>query len=173
MPFASWCLSLALVLLPQSAPTQVPTRDAILAASRTIITNARYATVVTMAGAAEPDARIIDPFAPEADLTIWFATKASSRKVQQLAQDSRVTLLYFDAATKGYVTLKGRAALVRDPKEKSARWKEDWAGMYTNKNLGDDYRLVRVVPDTLEVVSMALGMINDPATWRPVTLKLK
>ena len=150
-----------------------PNRDAILAASRTIISNARYATMVTMAGAGAPDARIVDPFAPETDFTIWVATNANSRKAAQLVKDPRVTLVYFDAANKGYVTLKGTAALVRDAKEKSAHWKEQWAGMYKNKNLGDDYLLVRIVPDTLEVVSVALGMINDPATWRPVTLKLR
>jgi general stress protein 26 len=166
-----WCLGVTLFLLP--APAQAPARAAILAASRTIISNARYATLVTLAGDAPADARIVDPFAPEADLTIWIATNATSRKVQQLARDSRVTLLYFDAATKGYVTLKGRAVLVRDPIEKSARWKDDWAGMYKDKNRGNDYLLVKIVPDTLEVVSVALGMINDPATWRPVTLKLR
>jgi general stress protein 26 len=173
MPFAAWCLSLALLLLPQTTPAAPPTRDAIIKASRTIITNARYATFVTVAGVGAPNARVVDPFAPEADLTIWFATNPSSRKVQELAKDPHVTLLYFDAANKGYVTVRGTATLVRDPQEKSTRWKEDWAGMYKDKNRGDDYLLVKVVPDTLEVVSVALGMINDAATWRPVTLKLR
>lgn len=172
MPIAAWCLSVVLALLPQSAAQKTPDRAAILAASRTIITNARYATFVTTAGA-DADARIIDPFTPDADLTIWFATNPSSRKVQQITRNPRVTLVYFDAAAKGYVTLKGTATLVRDAKEKSARWKDDWAGMYKDKNHGDDYLLVRVVPDTLEVVSVALGMINDATTWRPVTLKLR
>lgn len=176
MPVVSWFFSLLLLASPQSAPAsppQLPGRDAILAASRTIIANAHYATLVTMAGAGQPDARIVDPFLPEADFTIWVATNAASRKAAQLAQDSRVTLVYFDEAGKGYVTLKGTAALVRDTKEKSAHWKDQWAGMYKNKNMGDDYLLVRITPDTLEVVSVALGMVNDPATWRPVTLKLK
>lgn len=173
MPLATWCLSLALFLLPQTAPPAAPTRDAIIKASRAIIANARYATFVTTAGVGAPNARIVDPFTPEADLTIWFATNPTSRKVQELAKDPHVTLVYFDAANRGYVTLKGTATLVRDPKEKSVRWKDDWAGMYKDKNRGDDYLLVKIVPDTLEVVSVALGMINDAATWRPVTLKLR
>ena len=173
MPLATWCLSFVLLLLPQAAPPPAPTRDAILKASRTIIANARYATLATTSAAAGSDARIIDPFTPGDDFTVWFATNATSRKVQQLRADPRVTLLYFDAANKGYVTLKGTATLVRDPKEKAARWKDEWAGMYATNNLGDDYLLVRIAPETLEVVSVALGMNNDPATWRPVTLKLK
>jgi general stress protein 26 len=162
-----------LCLPPQTPAPKAPSRDAILTASRTIISSARYATFVTAGGAAGADARIIDPFAPEADFTIWFATTPASRKVQQLTVDSRVTLLYFDTPNKGYVTLKGKATLVRDPQAKAARWKDDWAGMYKDMNRGEDYLLVKIVPDTLEVVSVALGMINDAATWRPVTLKLR
>lgn len=175
MTIAAWCLSLALSLLPHAhQQATAPGRDAILTASRTIIKNARYATLVTAsAEQGSPDARIIDPFDPEADLTIWFATNPKSRKVQELAKDPHVTLLYFDAPTKGYVTLKGTATLVRDAGAKAARWKDDWMGMYADRNRGDDYLLVRVVPDTLEVVSVALHMINDPATWRPVTLRLR
>ena len=177
MTFAAWCLSLAVsFLLPhtlQAQPT-APGRDAILTASRTIITNARYATFVSAALATEaPSARVIDPFAPEADFTIWFATNPKSRKVQEIQKDGRVTLLYFDASSKSYVALKGRATLVRDASEKATRWKDDWKGMYANQNHGEDYLLVKFVPDTLEVTSVALNMNNDPATWKPVTLKLR
>ena len=63
--------------------------------------------------------------------------------------------------------------LVRDAQAKAARWKDDWNGMYRDQNRGDDYLLVKVVPDTLEVTSVALHMNNDPATWKPVTLKLR
>jgi len=173
MPLAASCLSFLLLFLPQTPAAKTPDRAAVLAAAHTIITNARYATLVTMAGSSQPDARIVDPFAPDADFTIWVATNASSRKVQQLRADSRVTLSYFDAANKGYVTLKGTSTLVRDPTEKAVHWKTEWAGMYKDNNRGDDYLLVRIVPETLEVVSVALGMINDPATWRPVTLTFK
>ena len=106
-------------------------------------------------------------------MTIWFATNPRSRKVQEIQTDARVTLLYFDATTKSYVALKGKATLVRDAVEKAKRWKDDWNGMYKDRNRGDDYLLVKVVPDTLEVTSVALQMNNDPATWKPVTLKLR
>jgi general stress protein 26 len=164
---------LSLFLVWPAAPAQAPSREAILTASRTIISGARYATLVTVGAAGAPDARIVDPFAPESDFTIWFATNAASRKVTELARDPRVTLLYFDAPNKGYVTVKGTAALVRDAKDKAARWKDEWTGMWKNKNLGDDYVLVRVTPETLEVVSVALGMVNDPVTWKPVTLQFR
>jgi general stress protein 26 len=174
MPLIIWCLSLFLVTAPQAQATnQPPSRDKILSASHQIVANARYATLVTVNGASQPDARIIDPFAPEYDWTIWFATNAASRKVGELKADSRVTLLYFYAPTKGYVTIKGRATLVSDSTEKSKRWKTDWSGMYKKDNQGDDYLLVKVTPESLEVVSVALGMLNDSVTWKPVTITIK
>ncbi len=121
----------------------------------------------------QPQARVVDAFAPEEDLTIWIATKASSRKVGQVAADERVTLLYFDPAAQNYVTVIGTATLVRDPQEKAKHWKEAWAGFYTDKNRGDDYVLIRVTPRRLEIVAAALGMTSDPATWRPVILEFE
>lgn len=165
---------------PQSAQTSTaakaaapPSRSAIVSAAHTIIANARYATLVTASPTTSPDARIVDPFAPEGELTIWFATNAASRKVTELKKDPHVTLLYFDAANKGYVTIKGTATLVTSAAEKKKRWKDEWTGMWAKKNEGDDYVLVRVDPHTIEVVSVALGMNNDPVTWRPVTLTIK
>ena len=156
----------------QPASPVAPTRAAIISATRTIIGHARYATLVTVDASGQPQARIVDPFLPEDDLTIWIATNARSRKVGEIAANGRVTLLYFDANTQSYVTVIGRAGLVRDETEKGARWKEEWATFYKNKNHGDDYLLIRVVPSRLEVVSPALGLLNDPDTWRPVILEL-
>ncbi len=175
MPLLIWVVSALLCLSPQSGSgaAPAPSRDAILTASRTIMANARYATLVTANGANQPDARIVDPFAPEGELTIWFATNTASRKVAELKKDARVTLLYFDTTSKSYVTVKGTARLVVDPAEKKKRWKDEWTGMWKDKNTGDDYLLVRVDVDTLEVVSVSLGMNNDPTTWKPVTLKIR
>jgi general stress protein 26 len=172
----AWCLIAALLLAPAPLWAQAPpppSRDAILQAARTIITNARYANLVTAGGDRSFSARIVDPFPPEGQFTIWFATNAASRKVTEIRRNPRVTMLYFDAANKGYVSVKGTARLVTTPAEKSARWKDDWNGMYTNKNQGSDYVLVRVDVLTMEVVSVALGMINDSLTWKPVTLKIR
>jgi general stress protein 26 len=144
-----------------------PAETAILTAARTVIAQARYATMVTMDAMGEPNARIVDAFAPEEDFTVWVATHRRTRKLVQLAANPRVTLLYFDRANSHYVTLVGTAIVVTDPSEKARRWKDDWADFYQDRNRGDDYVLIRIVPSRLEVVAGSLGMPSDPATWRP------
>ena len=101
-------------------------------------------------------------------MTVWLATKPVTRKVDQIRKNPHVTLFYWDQASMGYVTLIGDATLVDDPAEKAKRWKPEWSEFYSDANRGPDYLLIRVRPLRLEVVSLADGVLNDPATWRPV-----
>lgn len=153
-------------------PSRVPDKAKTLAAARTVIDKARYCALVTVDGDGHPQARIVDPFAPEDDMIVWIATNPSTRKVAQIRTDPRVTLLYFDSTTNSYVTLLGRAALVTDAAEKAKRWKPAWATLYKDANRGDDYLLIRVVPRRAEVLSPANGIMPDATTWRPVTIDL-
>ena len=163
-------LALTLLLPAQASP---PTRDAILSAARTVIGQARYATLVTLDADGHPQARIVDPFAPEDDFTIWIGANAATRKIAQIAANPKATLLYFDQPRQHYVTVIGTAAIVRDPAEKARRFKPEWKAFYKKGSAGDDYVLVKITALRLEVVAESLGMTNDPNTWRPVFLEMK
>lgn len=145
---------------------------AILVAAREVIDSARYATLVSLGPDGHPQARIMDPFSPGPDFTILAATNARSRKAAELAADPRVTLLYFDRAGGSYVTIHGLVELVRDSATRAQFWKEDWAAFYEDRNLGEDYLLIRVRPFRLEISSERHGIRNDAVTWRPVIITL-
>ncbi len=160
------------VSLPQ-AQTGTPPRDAVLKAAREVISAARYATLATIDDlGGYPYTRVVDPFEPEPDFTIWIGTNADSRKVQQIARNPRISLLYFHAPREHYVAIVGSATVVRDPAEKARRFKPEWAAFYKEGSSGEDYVLIKVAPLRLEVVAESLGMKNDPATWQPVTIYL-
>jgi len=163
-------LCLAAPTAAQPAPRAAPDRAKVLEAAREVMQKARYATLVTLGEDGHPQARVVDPFAPEAGLTVWIATSAVTRKVEQVRRDPRVTLLYFEPASEAYVTILGRAEAVSDPAEKARRWKDEWAPFYKDKNRGDDYLLLRVKPIRLEITSEAHGLMNDPQTWLPVII---
>ena len=170
-------LALALVgqtvLLAQGQAQTAPSRAAILEAATDIMRLARYCTLVTLGADGRPQARIVDPFAPEADLTIWIATNPLTRKIQDIRRDPRVTLLYFNQAKSEYVTVLGTARIETDARLKAGRWKAEWAGLYKNDNRGDDYVLLRVQPTRLEVSSVERGLQNDEKTWRPVIVNVR
>jgi general stress protein 26 len=159
-----------LLLAAQAAP---PSREAILTAAREVMGQARYATFVTIDSSGQPHSRIVDPFPPEPDFGIWIGTNAATRKLAQIAGNPRVTLLYFDAPRQHYVSVIGTAMAVRDRVEKTRRFKPEWKTFYRNGAEGDDYVLIKITPSRLEIVAESLGLTNDPATWRPVTLDLK
>ena len=89
---------------PFAQAPKPPASAQLRTAALDIINTARYCTLATIAADGQPQARIVDPFAPEPDLTIWIATNAESRKVDEIRRDPRVTLLYFNAANSEYVT---------------------------------------------------------------------
>jgi general stress protein 26 len=156
---------------------QVPQADTvaraqIIAAAKEIMQASRYCSLITIGSDGQPQARIVDPFPPDSDLTIWIATNPLTRKVQEINRDPRVTLLYFNAATFEYVTVIGSAALDADSLQKAGHWKGAWASLYKNQNRGEDYLLFRVNPSRLEVVSFKRGIRNDPKTWRPVIVDI-
>ena len=156
----------------QITPADTLSRAQVVAAAREIIQAARYCTLVTIGPGGQPEARIVDPFLPDSDLTIWIATNPLTRKVQDIERDPRITLLYFNPATFEYVTVLGTAALDADSLDKAGHWKPEWAGLYRDRNRGADYLLLRIRPSRIEVVSPRRGLRNDPRTWRPVILDL-
>jgi general stress protein 26 len=168
---ASACLLGLALAVAQPAPVPTVDRAKVLSAAREIIGKARYAGLVTLGLDGHPQARVVDPLPPEPDMTVWVATNPLTRKVQQIEKDARVTLFYFDPSGPGYVTLLARAEVVRDPGEKAKRWKQDWAPFYKDAHRGPDFALIRCTPVRLELSSEAHGLLNDPATWRPIAVE--
>lgn len=153
--------------------TQEPSREAIIEAARDIMTLAVNCALVTIGPDGAPQARMMDPFAPEADLVVWMATSRDTRKVAELRADARATLIYFDRDNPGYATLVGRVRLVDDTGEKQSRWKDAWADYYPGGPAGASYLLLEFVPDRLEVVSVEHDVAADPLAWKPAIVEFE
>ncbi len=60
------------------------------------------------------------------DGTLWFLTRSTSEKVDEIQDDTHVTLTFAEPSDSKYVTLKGRASVSQD----RSRIKELWNPMY-------------------------------------------
>lgn len=149
---------------PAAAQTPVP-RDSVLAAARAIMEAARFCALVTLDAEGAPRVRTMDPFPPRDDMTVWLGTDRDSRKVAEIEGDGRVALYYAAPDESGYVSVLGRARLVDDEAEKAARWKPEWEAFYPDR--ASDYLLIEVVPERIEVVDYARGLVGAPGTWEP------
>ena len=168
----SWMLSLLTLatLSPALAqekekPAPVLDRAALIAAAREIMTAQTYCALITIDETGRPQVRTMNPFPPDEDMVVWFATNTRSLKVQQIRKDPRVTLYYADHLNAtGYVALSGKAELTEDMaeilKRKRAYWDQAFPGL---RNLV----LIKVVPERVEVLNYKAGTQANPETWRP------
>jgi len=166
------CMFLALIpfgIYGQNTDANNPTEEKLITAAKEIMAEAGTCVLITLDAESNPMARIMDPFPPESDFTIWFGTKSQSRKVNQIKNNSTVTLYYQDSDASGYVVIHGNAQIVDDPEEKEKRWKDAWEAFYPNNKEG--YVLIKVSPEWLEILSYSRGIVGDPETWQtPVVI---
>ena len=144
---------------------QTEQREKLLQVSKEIMNSANTCALITLDDEGRPRVRAMSPFPPEEDFTVWFGTNTNSRKVAQIKNDSRVTLYYLDNDESGYVMMYGRAELVNENAEKEKRWKREWEAFYPENR--ENYLLIKVVPEWLEVSSAPRGIIGNTVTWQP------
>lgn len=78
------------------------------------------------------------------DGSLWFFTKASSPKVGEIRDDSDVNLSYASPEDHRYISLSGKATIVRDPEKAKELWNPAYR-MWFAQGLDDpDLVLLRV-----------------------------
>lgn len=139
-------------------------------AARQLIDAAKYAAFVTLDASGRPRSRTVQPEAPDSAFTVWFATNPRTRKVIDIGHDGHVVLHYFDPALLGYVSLVGRARVIRDRATKDAHWAKAWDAYYADRDTS--VVLIAVTAERLEVVCTKLGIEGDKGTWLPPSVSL-
>src|SRR5512143_69690 len=172
----AWLLSLLALATPAAAmaqdkpPSPTDDRARLIAAAREIMGAQTYCALITIDETGRPQVRTMNPFPPEDDMAVWFATNTRSRKVREMRRDPRVALYYSDHAKAiGYVQITGHAVLVDDRQEilkrKRAYWDQAFPGLL-------NLVLVKVVPERLDVLNYKAGVQADPETWRTPSIEL-
>ena len=138
--------------------------EKLIIAAREIMEASGTCALITLDEELIPMVRIMDPFPPENDFTVWFGTKAESRKVNQILNNPDVSLYYQDSDASGYVVIHGKAQIIDDQIEKQKRWKDAWEDFYPNKREG--YLLIKVSPEWMEILSVTRGINGDQKTWQ-------
>jgi general stress protein 26 len=163
-------LAPCVALAQDKPPSPADERTRLIAAAREIIGAQTYCALVTIDETGRPQVRTMNPFPPEEDMTVWFATNTRSRKVREMRRDPRVALYYSDHKNAiGYVQITGRAVLVDDMQEilkrKRAYWDQAFPGL-------ENIVLIKVVPERLDVLDYKAGLQVDPDTWRTPSIEL-
>ncbi|XOV88220.1 MAG: pyridoxamine 5'-phosphate oxidase family protein [Pseudomonadota bacterium] len=136
----------------------------ILGLARETMARVPYPALITLDEQGQPRARTVEAFSPDENFVVWIATRPNTRKVAQIRQHNRVTLYYFDAERRNYVTIMGQARLVDDDQVKARmRRSTDTDRLYPA--FPEDYLLIEVTPHRLE--GILPGYRGDPDNWAP------
>jgi general stress protein 26 len=146
------------------------TTEQLLDAARATIKGAEFCFFVTIGTDGRPNARLMQPFDPEPNLTIWFGASPSSRKIKDLERGNQVTLAFYDAAETAYLTVGGTATVVDDLDSRRKYWRVFWNDIYPGGPEGDDYVLIKVVPDRLEMMNFTQKTMARPYGLSPTKL---
>jgi general stress protein 26 len=163
--------SLALAADPPVGPPKSPDRAAVIAAAREFMATQKYCALITLDETGRPTVRTMNPFPPDEDMSVWFATKDITRKLKQITRDPRVTVYYSDhQQASGYVAITGRAELINDMAVIKQRWREYWTTAFPDPK---SIVLIKVVPERLDVLYYKKGMLGDSVTWRTPSVELQ
>ena len=160
-----WAIFLLLSVTPEQIHAQGSVnRDTLLLAAREIINETTYCALVTIDSTGQPQVRTMNPFPIGDELIIWFATSRKSRKVREINNNPKVCVYYADHKTAiGYVNITGKAEVI-DDKGLLIKMKRDyWEGMPDWQSI---FVLIKIIPETIEVINYKHGLNNDPVTFR-------
>ena len=143
-------------------------KETLIKSAKEIINSTGTCALITQDKNGISRVRMMDPFPPEENLTVWFGTNPTSRKVAQIKKNNKVTIYYRDKDDSGYVTIHGNATLVDNQQEKNKHWKETWKSFYPNKK--ESYLLVKVIPIWMEIVSPSRNIVGNSDNWKAPTL---
>jgi general stress protein 26 len=121
------------------------------------------ASFATVTEDGKPWARYVVAWA-DADLTIWFATFKSSRKVAQIAKNPQVhlNLGVSDMQTaESWVQIQGKAEILDSPAVKKAKWYPQLENIFSGPE-DPNYVVCKVSPYRIEHVTM---QEKTPQVW--------
>jgi len=93
----------------------------------------------------------------EFDGVLWFFTRASAPKVDEVQRDQHVNVSYADPAHNRYVSVSGTAHLVRDPHKIRELWNPAYKAWFPHGLDDPDLALLRVFPERAEYWDSSSG----------------
>ena len=132
---------------------------------------AGFCFLVSQGSSGGANARLMQPFALTPDWVVWCGANPDSRKVEEVCKDERVTLGYAYAVEGAYVTLVGRAEIVTDLDLRRRHWRESFTEFWPEGPEGENYVLIKFVPDRIELMNIAQGVAPEPHGLRPAVLE--
>ena len=144
--------------------------DHCLRVARRIASRTKYAFLVTTAPDSAPSARLVQPIVEAADLEFFIGTDPRSRKVTEIEAYPAVTLAFNQSDEDASLVVYGTATVHHEPDFKEEYWKSTWRLFFPEGPQSDNYVVIRVRAERMELLSFQRNVIPEPFGLRPVVL---
>src|SRR5688572_4243345 len=134
--------------------------ESLLELPRSTMNAAPFCFLITQDESGQSTARLMQPFGPEPELTLWFGTSPTSHKVQAVLRNERVTLTFAHPPDGAYVTLSGLASLERDGVKRQHYWRPEFAAFWPTGPTGVAPAPYGLRPVTLDRTGAGWVMID-------------
>jgi general stress protein 26 len=142
-----------------------------LATLRRMLKESEYCFFLTHGEGGEIQARLMQPFTPEPDLTLWFGAAPNSRKVKEIKKNANGTISIMNPKNAGYASFVGTLTVVNDASKKAQYWRADWTDLYPGGPDADDYVLIKFTPVRIEMMDFFNETQGRPYALKPVGLE--
>ena len=78
---------------------------------------------------------------------LWFFTRLHSPKTNEISRDNQINLAYSDPSSQNYVSVAGKAEIVRDQATIDAKWQESLKTWFPKGKDDPEVALIRVHPE--------------------------
>ena len=145
--------------------------EEILSTVRALLKKSEYCFVITQGERGDAHARLMQPYEPDAEFTLYFGAGPKSRKVREIQKNNRVTVAMMNPQNSGYATLVGRAEITNDAALKSKYWRAHWSDMFPGGPAADEYILIKFIPEQIELMDYTEQAQPQPYWSKPLGLK--
>jgi general stress protein 26 len=139
----------------------------IISAARGALDSHPFGFLATIASSGSPSLRLVQHLGVDYDMTLWIGTSRRSRKAQEIGSGARVGYAVENRGSIGYVTVAGQAGIVEDDEARLAKWIPGLKSFFPGGATGDDFVLIRLRADTVELMDFTLAIHPDPYGLRP------
>jgi general stress protein 26 len=146
------------------------TPEHLLEVARQTMEAAEFCFLITLDESGQSSARLMQPFGPEKDMTVWFGASPESRKVAEILEDDRVTLAYSYGPEAAYVTLIGTAQIESDAASRQRHWRDSFHEFWPAGPGDSSYIVIKFVPARIELMNIERQVAPEPFGLRPATL---
>ncbi|MEV5239663.1 pyridoxamine 5'-phosphate oxidase family protein [Streptomyces cinnamoneus] len=155
--------------LAPRGPADPPAGSLFAAALRLVRANP-YGFLTTHDGL-RPHTRLVEHLGVGEDGSLHVGTSPRSRKAADVARQPRVTYAVEDRGAAAYVVLEAEARVEDGLQERLAHWKDDFRAFFPAGPEGDDYVVLRLRPDRIELMDFTHEVHPAPFGLVPAVIE--